>query len=58
LVADCSLAPSEFWAMQPGDIWWYLEAKIPRDPLKQKLRDNADFYIARLTPVDESDETP
>lgn len=45
------ISPREFWAMPPGELWWLIEAKMPKQGMAestaQELLDMLDKELAR-----------
>lgn len=37
-------APSEFWRLSPGELWWILEMKLPEKPQELSESDWDELY--------------
>jgi SH3-like domain-containing protein len=43
------IAPHDFWRLYPGELWMFIDAKIPRDVAQEieGRRELYDFYRAQ-----------
>lgn len=51
LYAACigqGMDPAGFWAMPPGEVWWFLEAKNPKMFISKTEEAELDYLISLL----------
>lgn len=39
LVGQGWVSPTEFWNLAPGEVWWIIEARMPRNGLSMEDAD-------------------
>jgi len=38
------VSPGEFWTLAPGELWWLIDAKMPKDGPGPSLGDMEELY--------------